>query len=90
MSLQVVRAACPPEHQKLLDEAVVGLSAEELKQSGGVLANLIALLQSLGLSINWPCLIGCIPQIIAAFSNPALIPAIIVSYLACANPAPKP
>ena len=80
-----IRSSCPSQHLAALDAA---LPTDPVQKSavGGVLQNLLALLESLGLTISWPCLIAAIPQIIAAFANPALIPAIIVAYLACAHP----
>ena len=85
----MIRSLCPAQHLSALNAA---MPTDPIKAAatGGVLAQIIALLESLGAQVNWPCLISIIPQVIAAFSNPALILTAITAYFACANPAPAP
>lgn len=88
MSVSSVRGECPQQHHAAFDAAIGALPAGDQATAGGILANLIALLKSMGLSISWPCLIAAIPGIIAAFANPALFVAVITQYIACSKQTP--
>jgi hypothetical protein len=66
-----------------LAAATANMSAQEQMNVGTFIDTIKALFGS----INWGCLISVLPQVIAAFANPALWVAVFTSYVACANPA---
>ena len=90
MSISALKAQMPSEHHAALDAAVAGYSADEQVQIGGGLAALIALLKQFGLTINWGCILAVLPQVVPAFSSPALLIALVMAYYSCAHPAPVP
>lgn len=98
MSIQAVRSQCPAAHLAALDAAISSLNPAQQDKVGGILINLIQLLKTLGLQVNFACLISTttamLPALIAAFSNPISllveIPAFIAAYTSCAHPSPTP
>ena len=87
-SFATLKSKIPAQHQADFDKAVSGIavgSANEAKLTG-ILTNLIALIEAVAGSINWPCLISVIPML-ATFTLAALLAA-FAAYEACVNPKP--
>lgn len=85
------RALLPAQHHADFDNALAALPEGEKAAVGGRLIDFINLLRSMGLKVNFGCLVAVIPQIIAGFSNPALLLAAFQAYIACAHqPTPTP
>lgn len=88
-ALQALRNQVPTQHQATFDSEMAKLSAGDQATAGGIIQKFLDLLKAFGLSINWPCVFALgFMNIIAAFSNPALILALLTQYWNCAHPAP--
>ena len=86
MTFLQLRSRVPTQHQAEFDSKMAACD-------GGTQGTILTWIQAIeaflaqfGATINWGCLFGLWPQILAAVSNPTLFLAVISAYFACANP----
>jgi len=82
------KAAIPSQHHTAFDAEMAKCPSPSCEAAvSGFLQQLIALLKQLGGTINYSCIIKCIPIAIAAFSSGDWA-SVLVAYMACAADAP--
>jgi len=94
-TFSTVRNQVDAQHVAEFDNKMAGLDSAK---QGAILTwiqQLIALLQSMGQTVNWGCIWAEWQQIVAAATASlsgdfSLWPGVLVGYLTCAHPTPAP